>query len=113
MTSGDCTDQSLYAALPAAAPVREEKFGVAAGAQVDTFDRSDAGTAQLSFRCGPEIEVAVDGQVGVEARRDLVADLVAARPDRGADDCRGLTSHSGDTGSHDPAAQTAPAGMNE
>ena len=56
MTSGDCTDESLHAALAAAAPVREEELGVAARAQVDALDRRDSGAAQRALGRRPQIE---------------------------------------------------------
>ena len=113
MTSGDCTVSSLHAALAAAAPVREEDIGVAARAQVDAFDRRDSGAAQGALGGGPQIEMTFDRQVRVEARRDLVADFVAARPDRRTDHCRGLASDRGDARGDDAAAQPTPAGMHE
>src|SRR6478752_1357606 len=113
MTSGDCTDHSLDAALAAVSPMREEELGVAARAQVDTFDGCDSRVAQRALGRRPQIEVTVHGEVRVEARRDFLADLVTARPDRRADDCGRLAADGCNAGGDDAAAQPTPSGVHE
>src|SRR5581483_8623106 len=75
--SGDGTDHPLDAARPAVPPVREEAFGMAAGAQVDPVDARHSGGAQRPLGRRPQVEPPSHGQVGVEERRDLVSHLVA------------------------------------
>src|SRR6185312_7263500 len=113
MTSGDCTDHSLDAALATASPVREEELRVAARTQVDAFDGSDSRAAQRPLSRRPQVEVTPDGEVCVEVRCNLVADLVAARPDRRTDDCGRLAADSCNAGGDDAAAQPTPAGVHE
>src|SRR4029079_8903553 len=93
MTSGDCTDHPLDAALAPTPPVREEELGGAARAHVDSLDRRDTRTSPRALGRRPEIEMAIDGEVGVEPRRHFVADLVTARPDRRADHGGSLAPH--------------------
>src|SRR5439155_18815978 len=68
-----------------------EELCVARRADVDAFDRGDAGVAQDSLRDRPEVEVAPAYRRDAEARTvgggDLLAHFVAARPDSGPDAC--------------------------
>src|SRR6476646_10505474 len=83
--SGDSTDHSLHAAGAAIAAVGEEELGVVARAEVEAVDATHARPAKRSFGSGPEIELAVVRQVGVEELRHLRPYLVATRADRRAD----------------------------
>src|SRR4051794_9907394 len=110
ISSGDGTDHSLCTAGAPAAPVREEQLRVAPRAEVDAFDDGDAGAPQPTLGGAPQIEVPVEGQVGVEERRDILRDLVAARTDGRPDDRRlvPVAEHRG-TGLDDAFREAAPA----
>src|SRR5207249_2077130 len=82
ISSGESTEHPLDAARAPVAAMREVQLGAVAGADVDPVDAVDAGPAQSPLGRGPEIELSTRGQIRVEERGYLVADLVAARPDR-------------------------------
>ncbi len=73
--------------------MREEKVGIARGAEVEPLDLRDAGLPQLSFGRVPEIKLPAAHDPGAKTLAvrggDLLADLVAAgadrRPDRRGD----------------------------
>jgi hypothetical protein len=69
--------------------MREEKVGVARGADVEPLDLRDAGLPQLSFCRLPEVELPAAHDPGAKAlavrRGDVIADLVAAGADRWPD----------------------------
>src|SRR5581483_5688206 len=93
------------------ATVREEELGMAARAEVDALDDGDARASQRALGGGPQVELPPGCEVGVEERRDLVAHLVAARPDRGTDHGGSLTVDRLDAGGDDPFREAAPARM--
>src|SRR5579862_3356412 len=61
---------------------------MATGAQVGALDGVDAGRTKRTLGRAPQIELPTGNEVCVEESCDLGPDLVAARPDRGSDDCR-------------------------
>src|SRR5712691_5527042 len=111
--SGDIRDHSLTTRDAVVATVREEELRLARGAEVDALDLRSSGFAQHALAGAPQIEVAPVDDVAGEARAirgaDLVADLVAARPDTRADRGRHGTVERRDAGGDDPLEQTDPA----
>src|SRR5712691_1655828 len=87
--SGDIRNHSLTTGDAVVATVREEELRVAGGAEIGALDVGYAGFAERLFRGVPQVEVAPVNDVAAEARAiraaDLVADLVAAGSDTGAD----------------------------
>src|SRR5918911_4315850 len=80
------------AGLPVAA-IGEEAVGFAGGAEVEPLDVVAARFAKRALGARPEVELAPRDDVGAEAGAervgDVFSDLVAAGPDRRADDrCR-------------------------
>src|SRR5687767_13536480 len=79
----------------------EEPFRIAGRAEIEPLDRLHPGVAQHALVQGPQVEVAALEGFGAEARsilvRDLVSDLVAARPDSRADDRCQPTAQRGDS----------------
>src|SRR6266545_3875375 len=91
MRSGDKREHSLASTRRSVAAVREEELRIARRAQVEAVDACDAGALELQLGGTPEVEPAGGYDRVAEAfavrARNLVADLVAARADRGPD-CR-------------------------
>src|SRR5260370_4957217 len=94
--------------------MREETSPAARRAQVEAVDLFDTGRAQCALRRRPEVELAVADDVVAEGlaerRRDLVADLVAARPDARSD--RGAQvppTERPDAHADEPCEEAAPA----
>src|SRR5437879_6133970 len=87
--SGEIPDHSLPSGHAAVAAMREELLGVTRRAQVDSHDRRDARGLEGAFRRCPQVERAplddVAPEPGTVRSPDLVAHLVAARPDPGPD----------------------------
>src|SRR5215831_17986329 len=112
-SSGDIADDSLHAARPAVAPVREEEVGAADRAQVDAVDPHHSRRAEQALRGAPEVEPTAARQVGIETLGNLLAHLVAARACRRADDGvqlgTGTDPHRGGSGSDQPGSEAAPA----
>src|SRR5262249_4445945 len=91
-----------------------EEVGATRGADVYALDGFDAGLAQDPLRRGPEVEVAAAQHVVAEAvairTGDVVADLVAARPDPRTDRGREtLASEGRDAGLDDSFEQSHPS----
>src|SRR3954470_9094098 len=86
--SGDVADHPLPTGDAGVTAVREVLV-VAGGAHVCALDRRHARVAQNTLGDCPEVEVASTDCLGAEAfavaRRDVVADLVTARPDPRSD----------------------------
>src|SRR5579884_748546 len=93
--------------------MREEELRMAARAQVEPLDRRDAGPAKRPLGGRPQVEMPGHGQILVEERRDLLADLVAARADRRPDRRGRLASHGGDRGGGDALREAAPPGVHD
>ena len=86
--SGDSTEHPLCTSRAAASPVREEELGMTLRAEISAFDRLDTGRPQGALGRRPEVQPSLDGEVGVEESRNLVAHLVTARTDCRAEDRR-------------------------
>src|SRR5215210_1087359 len=112
-SAGDNTDDPLPAGDAGVAAVREEELRVARGAEVETLDRVRTGAPQQPLGGRPEIELPSAGEVGVESVGDLRADLVAARPDRGADAGGVGAADRGDARLDDALEQATPAGVED
>src|SRR4051812_12044315 len=115
--SADNAENSLRAARPARAPLREEEIGPAASAQVDAFDVGRAGVAGRLLRSRPEVELAVAddpvAEAAAEEARDLLPHLVATGTDRRADHrCEALPDHFC-TRVDDAADQSAPTRVHD
>src|SRR5512133_164399 len=115
--SGDVADHSLPTSDAAVAAVREE-VAAAGRADVDALDRRDARVVQNAFGDGPEIEVAAANGGGAEPCAvgvgDVLADLVATRPDARTD--RGGEARAAQgcgTRFEDALEQPEPAGVQQ
>src|SRR2546421_11274530 len=85
-------DHALPPAGLSVPPVGEEEVGKARRAEVESLDGGAAGLAQRLLRSSREVEPAGADDIAPEASskrpRHVLADLVAAGPDRGADRSR-------------------------
>src|SRR5436309_1464894 len=97
--------------------MREEAHGVAGGAEVEALDALDSGAAQHALRDRPEVEVPTAERVSTEALAiragDVLADLVATRPDARTDHRREPPAERSDARLDDALQQPKPANMQE
>src|SRR6266571_143159 len=97
--------------------MREEARGVAGGTEVEAFDALDSGAAQHALRDRPEVEVSTADSVGAEALAiragDVLADLVATRPDARTDHCCEPPAERGNARVDDALQQPKPSNMQE
>src|SRR5919198_1924397 len=88
ISAGDGTDHTLHAAGEAVAAMREEELGMVARAEIDPLHTFDAGPPERPLGRAPQVEMAIRQEIRLVEARDLGTDLVAAGPDRRADDRR-------------------------
>jgi hypothetical protein len=118
MRAYDTREHSLHAPRLAVAAVREEEVCATRRAEVEAVDARHARVAQRELGRSPEVQLSVPHDVFAEPRAeriaDVVAHLVAARPDRRTD--RGgerTVVERLHRGLDDAVEQTAPAGVHD
>src|SRR6266508_2368407 len=95
----------------------EEAVRIARGAEIEPLDRLDTGFAQNALRGRPEVQAASRDHLPSEACAvrvgDVVADLVAARPDSGPDRRREATAEHADARFDDSVQQAEAPSVEE